>query len=96
MERTEFKKTDSCQVRERFSALKAMHTIITCANDEGVYERWIYIIPDGADDDDFMDVAMDQPDTYAEACGLFLRLMKSKMMKEGGLYIGGEVYGEED
>ena len=91
-----FVDTGSCAVRERFDNLKAMHTLITSANDEGVYEQWIYIIPDQADDDDIMDVAMDQPDTYSEACGLFIRLMRSKMMREGGLYIGGEVYSQDD
>jgi len=96
MDRTTFKTDDSCATLERFNALKAMNTIVRLANDEAVYCEWIYIIPDQADDEELMDIAMDQPDTYADACGLFLRLMRSKSMKNGGLYIGAEVYSHED
>lgn len=92
----EYKCTESYAVLHRFECLKAMNTLIKAANDEGVYESWIWIIPDQADDNDLIDVAMDQPDTYAEACGCFLRMMKSNLMKEGGLYIGEEVYDEND
>ena len=95
-ERTEFKKTDKENVEERFICLKAMHTLIMAANDESIYESWIWIIPDECDDDELRSIAEDDPDSYANACGLFLRLMKSRAMKEGGLYIGDEVYDDED
>ena len=92
----EFKNPESNALYDRFECLKAMNTLIKHANDETVYESWIWIIPDQCEDDELLDVAMDQPDTYAEACGLFLRLMKGKAMREGGLYIGDEVYDEDD
>ncbi len=95
-ERTVFQKTGKDAVNERFECLKAMHTLVIASNEESVYESWIYIVPDQCDDDELRSIAEDDPDTYACACGLFMRLMKSKAMKEGGLYIGGEVYADED
>lgn len=37
---------------EKFEALRSMNTIIKSMNDESAYGAWIYIIPDGADDDE--------------------------------------------
>ncbi len=91
-EHVAFRDTSSNAVLDRFNNLKAMDTILRSGNDEGIYYAWINVIPDQAEDEDFMDVAKDQPDTYAEACGLFMRLMRSKAIKEGGLYIGEEVF----
>lgn len=44
-------------VQERFEALKSMNTIIRLMNDENAYSSWIWIVPDGADDDNLMDIA---------------------------------------
>lgn len=76
---------------EKFEALKSMNNIIRNMNDESAYSAWIWCIPDGADDDDLMDIAENDNDTFKEACDLFARLVK-KYMKYG-LYIDGEVYG---
>lgn len=37
---------------EKFETLRSMNTIIKNMNDESAYDAWIYIIPDGADDDE--------------------------------------------
>ena len=95
-ERPEFKNNSPEAVKDRFMNLKAMNVLMISGNDEGIYDLWIYTIPDEVDDEELMDIAMNDPEIYAEACGKFLRLMKSDMMEEGGLYIGGEVYGEDD
>lgn len=95
-ERPEYENNSKDAVMDRFMNLKAMNTLMISGNDEGIYDTWIYTIPDQVDDDELLDIAENDPDTYAEACGVFLRLMKSDMMEDGGLYIGGEVYGEDD
>lgn len=77
--------------QERFEALKSMNTIIKSMNDESAYNEWIWIIPDEADDDELMEIAEEDEETFEDACKLFAKLVK-KYMKYG-LYIDGEVYG---
>lgn len=76
---------------EKFEALRSMNTIIKNMNDESAYDAWIYIIPDGADDDELMEIAEEDEESFKDACKLFTKLVK-KYMKYG-LYIDGEVYG---
>lgn len=47
--------------------------------------------PDGADDDELMEIAEEDEESFEDACKLFAKLVK-KYMKYG-LYIDGEVYG---
>lgn len=77
--------------QERFEALKSMNTIIKSMNDESAYNEWIWIIPDEADDDELMEIAEEDEETFEDACKLFAKLVK-KYMKYG-MYIDGEVYG---
>lgn len=76
---------------EKFETLRSMNTIIKNMNDESAYDAWIYIIPDGADDDELMEIAEEDEDSFKDACNLFAKLVR-KYMKYG-LYIDGEVYG---
>ena len=76
---------------EKFEALRSMNTIIKSMNDESAYNAWIYIIPDGADDDELQEIAEEDEDSFKDACNLFAKLVR-KYMKYG-LYIDGEVYG---
>ena len=76
---------------EKFEALRSMNTIIKNMNDESAYNAWIYIIPDGADDDELMEIAEEDEESFKDACNLFAKLVR-KYMKYG-LYIDGEVYG---
>ena len=76
---------------ERFETLRSMNTIIKNMNDESAYNAWIYIISDGADDDELMEIAEEDEDSFKDACNLFAKLVR-KYMKYG-LYIDGEVYG---
>ena len=76
---------------EKFEALRSMNTIIKSMNDESAYDAWIYIIPDGADDDELMEIAEEDEDIFKDACNLFAKLVR-KYMKYG-LYIDGKVYG---
>ena len=78
-------------VQERFEVLKGMDTIIKSMNDESAYSAWIYIIPDGADDDELQEIAEEDEESFEDACKLFAKLV-NKYMKYG-LYIDGEVYG---
>ena len=78
-------------VQERFDVLKGMDTIIKSMNDESAYSAWIWIIPDGADDDELQEIAEEDDETFLDACKLFAELIKRYM--KYGLYIDGEVYG---
>lgn len=76
---------------EKFETLRSMNTIIKNMNDESAYDAWIYIIPDGADDDELMEIAEEDEESFEDACNLFAKLV-NKYMKYG-LYVDGEVYG---
>lgn len=82
--------------RERFEAIIAMNTLVKCMNDESAYMSWIYLVPDCANEYDFIDFAESEDETeenhyFDEAVTLFKKLWK-KYVNEGGLYIGGKIY----
>lgn len=81
-------------IKERFEALKSMNTIIQSMNDENAYSNWIWLIPDGADDDELRDIAENDDEIFNEACELFAKLIR-KYLKYG-LYIDRKVYGATD
>lgn len=81
-------------IKERFEALKSMNTIIQSMNDENAYSNWIWLIPDGADDDELRDIAKNDDEIFNEACELFAKLIR-KYLKYG-LYIDRKVYGATD
>lgn len=58
----------------RMSQLKAMHDLMCEANDENLYMRWINLVPDGANAEDFFDIALDD-DLYNECFDLFIKLV---------------------
>ena len=76
---------------EKFETLRSMNTIVKNMNDESAYDAWIYIIPDGADDDELQEIAEEDEESFEDACKLFTKLVKRYM--KYGLYIDGEVYG---
>ena len=61
----------------RVTQLRAMHTLMSEANDEYIYGTWIYLVPDGADIEDFQDIALDD-ESYNEAFDLFVKLIKKE------------------
>ena len=61
----------------RIAQLKAMHELISNANDESIYMSWIYLMPDGATEEDFEYIALDD-DLYNECWDLFAELVKRK------------------
>lgn len=76
---------------EKFEALRSMNNIIKSMNDESAYSAWIWIVPDGADDDELQEIAEEDEETFKDACNLFAKLIKRYV--KYGLYIDGEVYG---
>lgn len=64
----------------RVAQLSAMHTLIANCNDEGIYMSWIYLMPDGATEEDFIDIAMDD-EMYNECWEKFLRLAAKEGMR---------------
>ena len=59
----------------RMSQLKAMHDLMTEANDENIYMRWISIgVPDCPSMDDIKCIALDD-DSYNECFDLFVKLI---------------------
>lgn len=59
----------------RMNQLKAMHSLMCNVNDETIYLSWIQTMPDGATEDDFKDIALDD-DLYNECFELFIALIK--------------------
>lgn len=88
----------STQQKDRLEAIIAMNTMVINMNDENAYVRWIYLVPDGADEWDFVDFATNDKDgadgnhLFDEAVELFKELWKSYAMEDKGLYIGGKCY----
>ena len=75
---------------EKFEALRSMNTIIKSMNDESAYSAWIYIIPDGAADDELQEIAEEDEDSFKDACNLFAK--RGRKYMKYGLYIDGKVY----
>ena len=61
----------------RINQLKAMHQLMRQANDEDIYMTWIYVMSDGATEEDFKDIAMDNKQ-YNECFDLFIKLIAKK------------------
>lgn len=59
----------------RISQLRAMHQLMTEANDENIYGTWICLMPDGATLEDFQDIALDDA-SYNECFDLFVKLIQ--------------------
>lgn len=64
----------------RVNQLREMHKLMCEANDENIYAAWIYIMPDGAMEEDFIDIASDDA-TYNECWDVFMRLIQDKGMR---------------
>lgn len=61
----------------RIAQLKLMHKLMVEANDENIYMRWIYLMPDEPTAEDFEDIAEDDED-YNECFDLFVELISLK------------------
>ena len=64
----------------RTNQLRAMHNMMCEANDENLYMSWIYLMPDGATEEDFLDIAFDD-ELYNECFDLFVKLVKNDDMR---------------
>lgn len=77
------------QVVERYEALKAMNFLVKSLNDESAYYNiWCYVIPDEADNDELLDIAENDMDSFADACKTFRAIMKK--YSDDGFYFGGD------
>lgn len=65
----------------RITQLKAMHELMTEANDENIYMTWIYLMPDCPSEEDMEDIAINDK-LYNECFDLFVKLIA----KEGNRY----------
>lgn len=61
---------------ERFNAVKAMNLLVLALNDENAYIRWIATVPDGATDEDLLDISRDD-DMMNEVTEEFIRIMNA-------------------
>lgn len=77
---------------ERFEVLKAMNLLAKVTNNEEFYyNHWIYIVPDEADDEELLNIATEDVDTFNDAVACFLDHWDEYAL-DGGLYIGKTVY----
>lgn len=72
----------------RIKILSAMHELVINLNNENAYYSWIYIVPDGADMEDIIDIAEDD-ELYADAVELFKKIWNS--YAKDGIYDGETV-----
>lgn len=76
----------------RFKVLRAMCTLACATNDEGfMFNHWLHIIPDEADDEELLDIAVNDEDIFNDAVRCFLESWP-KYVHTGGLFIGDKVY----
>lgn len=76
-------------MKRRFEIVKAMHSIICAMNNEEAYFRWIYIVPDEADEEDLRDIAASD-ELFADAVSAFKRIFTA--YKDDGLFIDKKVW----
>lgn len=81
------------KTREKLVAIKAMHYLITCMNNENAYLRWIYTVPDQPCETDFVDIAEDD-EVFGECVDRFMSLMS--YYKADGMFIGGKLFADAD
>lgn len=81
------------ELTERAEHMKAMHSIIQTMNNEDAYMEWIYLVPDGATEEDFIDIA-DDDDMFDEACRLFCTLIR-RYGKDGFYFGSSKAFGEK-
>ena len=65
----------------RINQLKAMHELMTEANDENIYMSWIYLMPDCPSEEDFKFIALNDK-SYNECFDKFVKLIA----KDGNRY----------
>ncbi len=87
----------SSREKDRLRAIIAMNIMVSNMNDESAYMTWIYLVPDGSNEWDFIDFAVDNEGTernhlFDEAVMLFKKLWDRYAKETAGLYIGGEIY----
>lgn len=76
-------------MKERIELLKAMHEIVLHMNHEGAYMKWIYIVPDCPEEDDFEFIA-ETENLFKDAVECFKDTMK--IFLKHGIYIGNKLY----
>lgn len=87
----------SLKEKDRINTIIAMNVMVCNMNDESAYMTWIYLVPDCADEWDFIDFATNDDGTeenhlFDEAVGLFKKLWKRYAAEDNGLYIGDKTY----
>lgn len=63
-------------MKERFSAVKAMNLLVLALNNENAQIRWSTVVPDGATDEDLLDISRDD-DMMNEVTEEFIRIMNA-------------------
>lgn len=90
-------KAMSSREKDRLDAIIAMNIMVCNMNDESAYMAWISIVPDGSNEWDFIDFAVNDDGAtgnhmFDEAVVLFKKLWKKYASEDNGLYIGGNIY----
>ena len=74
---------------ERADFVRSMNNIMVHMNDENAYMKWIEVVPDRADEEDFKAIADDE-ELFDDVVYLFKDLMERYM--KNGIYIGKTCY----
>lgn len=74
---------------ERADFVRSMNNIMVHMNDENAYMKWITVVPDEADEEDFKTIA-DNEELFDGVVYLFKDLMERYM--KNGIYVGKTCY----
>ena len=86
-----------CKAKERETNMnkadfvKFMNELILATTDEDVIDSWYQVVPDGADEEDFKEIAEDE-ELFLITMNKFLNL--SKHLKEGVKLFGNWYFGQ--
>ena len=90
---TNRERIDSAMVKaynnERADFVRSMNNIMVHMNDENAYMKWIEVVPDGADEEDFKAIADDE-ELFDGVVYLFKDLTERYM--KNGIYVGKTCY----
>lgn len=71
---------------KKIELVKSMHNIISTIDDERAYQKWAYVVPDGATTEDFEHIAANE-ELYNSTTVLFTTIIKAY---GGGGYVASD------
>lgn len=78
-------------MKDKIIMLRGMHEMVRHLNNEEYYMKWILIVPDEPQDDDFEFIANDE-ELFPAVLNLFTRIISRALSSNESLIIDNKVY----